>query len=302
MSYFSNVTYDASTTGYNSEYPIYIDGTSASIPVNGAKYYGNVFGNVMCSLINDGGDTILGGNLLVTQNINLGGGLCILPTYSVISGNVSTNIRGNQTYVSGNSLSYLSGVSSNIQAQINNVSANVSGNATYFSGLTSSLQSQINNVSANVSGNTTYFSTITSGLQSQINNVSANVSGNATYFSGLTASLQSQITSLKTSTTSVSSSSSTTVISSNVSVYGNTINHGQIDASNLAISGYSAIAESSAIGGNLCVGNDIINSGSIFTGKQIQCSSLIVNNTVIQSDTQAQIIYILDVLARNHLV
>ena len=72
MSYFSNVTYDASNTGYNSEYPIYIDGTSASIPVNGTKYYGNVFGNVMCSLINEGGDTILGGNLLVTQNINLG--------------------------------------------------------------------------------------------------------------------------------------------------------------------------------------------------------------------------------------
>ena len=121
----------------------------------------------MCSLINDGGDTILGGNLLVTQNINLGGGLCILPTYSVISGNVTANMRGNQTFVSGNSLSYLSGVTSNIQAQINNVSANVSGNSTYFSGLTSGLQTQINNVSANVSGNSTYFSGLTSGLQSQ---------------------------------------------------------------------------------------------------------------------------------------
>ena len=85
-------------------------------------------------------------------------------------------------------------------------------------------------------------------------------------------------------------------------MYGNTINHGQVDASNLAITGYSAIAESLAVAGNLCVGNDIINSGSIIAGKQIQCSSLVVNNAVIRSDTQAQITYILDVLTRNQLI
>ena len=256
MSYFSNVTYDPTNTGYNSEYPIYIDGTSASIPVNGTKYYGNVFGNVMCSLIVDGGDTILGGNVIVAQNINLGGGLCILPTYSVVSSNVSTNMRGTPTFVSGNSLSYVSGVTSNIQTQINNVSANVSGNATYFS-------------------------TLTTGLQSQI-------------------------TSLQTAVTSVSTSSSTTIIMSNVSVYGNTINHGQIDASNLAITGYSAIAESSAIGNDLAVGNDIVNSGSIFCAGNIQCSTirsknLVINNTIIQYDTQAQIQNILDIFTRNKL-
>ena len=281
MSYFSNVTYDPTNTGYNSEYPIYIDGTSASIPVNGAKYYGNVFGNVMCSLIVDGGDTICGGNLLVTQNINIGGGLCILPTYSVVSGNINTNMRGTPTFVSGKSLSYVSGVTSNIQTQINNVSANVSGNATYFS-------------------------TLTTGLQSQINGVSGNVSGNATYFSTLTTGLQSQITSLQTAVTSVSTSSSTTIIMSNVSVYGNTINHGQIDASNLAITGYSAIAESSAIGNDLAVGNDIVNSGSIFCAGNVQCSTirsknLVINNTIIQYDTQAQIQNILDILTRNKL-
>ena len=284
MSYFSNVTYDLKSTGYNSEYPIYIDGTSASIPVNSAKYYGNVFGNVMCSFINDGGDTILGGNVIVTQNVNLGGGLYILQTYTVVSGNVSTNMRGNQTFVSGNSLSYVSGVTSNIQTQINNVSANVSGNATFFSG-------------------------ITSGLQSQINGVSANVSGNATFFSGITSKLQSQITSLQTAITSVSTSSSTTIISSNVSVYGNTINHGQFDASNLSISGYSAIgaiAENSAVGNDLAVGNDIVNSASIFCAENIQCSTirlknLVTNNTIIQYDTQAQIQNILDILTRNKL-
>lgn len=245
MSYFNTVTYDSTSTGYNSEYPIYIDGTSASIPVNGAKYFGNVFGNVMCSLINDGGETILGGNLMVTKNFNLGGGLCILPTYSILSNNVITNVQGTSTYISGNALTFVAGVTSNIQAQINNVSANVTGNATYFSGLTSGLQSQI--------------------------------------------------TSLKNSTTSVSSTTSTTIISSNVSIYG------QIDDLNLAVNGYSAIAESSSIAGDLVVGNNIVNSGSIITGKKIQCSSLIVDNAIIQSDTQVQLQIIFDILMRNNL-
>ena len=251
MSYFSNVTYDPSNTGYNSEYPIYIDGTSASIPVNGSKYYGNVFGNVMCSFINDGGDTILGGNLMVTQNINLGGGLCILPTYSAVSGNISTNMQGIPTYVSGNALTYIAGVTSNIQSQINGVSANVSGNATYFTVLTSGLQTQI--------------------------------------------------TSLKNSTTSVSSTSSTTIISSNVSIQGNTINSGQIDTFNLAVSRYIAAGESLSVGENLVVGNNIVNSGSIITAKKMQCSSLMVNNAIIQSDTQVQLQKIFDILTRNNL-
>jgi hypothetical protein len=64
--YFNSTTYNASSTAYNSEFPVYVDGTTATIPVNGSKYYGNVFGNVMCSFIVDGGDTILGGNLLLT--------------------------------------------------------------------------------------------------------------------------------------------------------------------------------------------------------------------------------------------
>ena len=88
MSYFNTLTYDPSNVAYNTELPIYLDGTTSSIPVNGTKYYGNVFGNVMCSFIVDGGDTILGGNVLVSQNICLGGGLNILPVITDICGNV----------------------------------------------------------------------------------------------------------------------------------------------------------------------------------------------------------------------
>lgn len=44
----------------------------------------NVFGNVMASFIVDGGDTILGGNLLITNNINIGGGINILPTITTV--------------------------------------------------------------------------------------------------------------------------------------------------------------------------------------------------------------------------
>ena len=58
MSYINTITYDPSNVAYNTELPIYVNGTTSSIPVNGAKYYGNVFGNVMCSFIVDGGDTI----------------------------------------------------------------------------------------------------------------------------------------------------------------------------------------------------------------------------------------------------
>ena len=88
MSYFNTIPCDLSNVAYNTELPIYLDGISSSIPVNGAKYYGNVLRNEMCSFIVDGGDSILGGNVLVTQNICLSGGLNILPVITDISGNV----------------------------------------------------------------------------------------------------------------------------------------------------------------------------------------------------------------------
>ena len=57
----------------------------------------------MCSFTVDGGDTILGGNVLVSQNICLGGGLNILPVITTITGNagniVVTNTRDVPTFI-----------------------------------------------------------------------------------------------------------------------------------------------------------------------------------------------------------
>ena len=60
MSYFNTIIYDPIIVAFNTELPIYLDGTTLSIPVDGSKYNGDVFGNSMCSFIVDGGDTILG--------------------------------------------------------------------------------------------------------------------------------------------------------------------------------------------------------------------------------------------------
>ena len=124
MSYFNAITYDPSNVSYNTELPIYLDGTTSSIPVNGAKYYGNVFGNVMCSFIVDGGDTILGGNVLVSQNICLGGGLNILPVITDICGNVVSYSQDVPTFITGQSLSCIAGASSNLQNQLSSLSIN----------------------------------------------------------------------------------------------------------------------------------------------------------------------------------
>lgn len=43
MSYFHTISYDPSNVKYNTEFPVYLAGTTSSIPVKPAKYYGNVF-------------------------------------------------------------------------------------------------------------------------------------------------------------------------------------------------------------------------------------------------------------------
>jgi hypothetical protein len=137
MSYFNTTTYDASNSSYNSEFPIYIDGTTSSIPINGAKYCGNVCGNVMASFVVDNGDSILNGNLLLTQNLNIGGGINILPTITTTTSNVVSISQGTSTFISGNTIAYLAGTTSNIQLQLNNSinqTAMVSDLSTSFTG------------------------------------------------------------------------------------------------------------------------------------------------------------------------
>ena len=162
-----------------------------------------------------------------------------------------------------------------------NISSN---NITKMLGNISLLETKTTNQS--FSGSTTSF---IGGLQ---------VTGNIT--SPTITAIIENVTLLQTKTTNQSFSGSTT------SFTGNVLIKGQIDASNVAITGYIASGESISIGGDLAVANNIVNSGSIITGKNIQCNllttqSLVVNNEVIQSDTQAQIDYIFEILARNQL-
>jgi hypothetical protein len=122
MSYFNTTVYDSTSTSFSYDFQTVLDGSAATIPVNGSKYYGNVFGNVMTSFFVDCGDSIFGGNVLVTNNISLAGGINILAT--------SGTVRGTPTYISGSTLSYLSGISSSVQNQINNSSLLYGGTIT----------------------------------------------------------------------------------------------------------------------------------------------------------------------------
>ena len=99
---------------------------------------------------------------------------------------------------------------------------------------------------------------------------------------------------LQTKTTAITYIPTTTTISSNVSIQGNVITNGQIDASNIAVSGFGAVSNTFSVGDNLGVGSNIVNSGHIFSGGNHSCNTLItqnllVNNTVINGNTQAQI-------------
>ena len=118
-----------------------------------------------------------------------------------------------------------------------------------------------------------------------------------------TNALYGNVSLLQIKTTAISYIPTTTTINSkldingNILIQGNTIQFGQIDASNLAISGFTASANSLAIGDNLVVGNNIVNSGSIFTAGNVRCNrletqNLIVNSIPIRSDTQLQLDFI----------
>ena len=60
---FNTKTYDSTNNNYNANFDTYIIGNN-NVPVDGIKYYGNKFGQVMTSFIVDNGDSILGGDLI----------------------------------------------------------------------------------------------------------------------------------------------------------------------------------------------------------------------------------------------
>lgn len=91
---FNTATYNAASTAYNTEYPIYIDGTTPTIPIKGSVYYPGIMGNVMCAFAVDGGDSILGGNTIVSGALSVGGNLRVTGN-TICSGNVLYSTAAN---------------------------------------------------------------------------------------------------------------------------------------------------------------------------------------------------------------
>ena len=69
---FNTKTYDSTNNNYNANFDTYVIGNN-NVPVDGIKYYSNKFGQVMTSFIVDSGDSILGGNLIVTESTTIHG-------------------------------------------------------------------------------------------------------------------------------------------------------------------------------------------------------------------------------------
>ena len=71
---FNTTIYDPSNNNYNTNYDTYISGNN-NIPLNGGKYYDNKFGKIMATFIVDGGDSVLGGNVLISNELNCYGNI-----------------------------------------------------------------------------------------------------------------------------------------------------------------------------------------------------------------------------------
>ena len=102
---FNTKTYDSTNNNYNANFDTYIIGNN-NVPVDGVKYYGNKFGQVMTSFIVDSGDSILGGNLIVSNDATIHG-ICDFKNDVFIGGNVF--IPGNLITSSTNLITDLQG-------------------------------------------------------------------------------------------------------------------------------------------------------------------------------------------------
>jgi hypothetical protein len=109
MSNFNTSTYDTSSNNYNVSFPTYIEAEN-NIPVDGLKYYDSKFGQVMCSFAIDKGDSVLGGNVIISNDLSIYG-----------------NIHTNSIDITPIELSYLTGSTSNLQSQISSIPAGATG-------------------------------------------------------------------------------------------------------------------------------------------------------------------------------
>ena len=71
---FNTTIYDPSNNNYNTNYDTYISGNN-NIAVDGGKYYNNKFHKIMASFVVDSGDTVLGGNVIVSNELNCYGNI-----------------------------------------------------------------------------------------------------------------------------------------------------------------------------------------------------------------------------------
>ena len=65
MASFNTAVYDITPETYNMSLATYIDGSNC-IAMSGTKWYNGAFGELMCSFAVDGGDSILGGNVIIS--------------------------------------------------------------------------------------------------------------------------------------------------------------------------------------------------------------------------------------------
>ena len=228
--------------------------------------------------LSDGMGTTIENGTITTNTINVGN--IITPSITDLYGNVlilQSNIVNTTTQVSN-----LYGNVLGVQSQIPPLYGNV-------------LVLQSNIVNTTVQVNNLYGNVL--GVQSQIPPLYGNVltlQGNIVNTTVQVNNLYGNVSLLQTKTTAISYIPTTTTISSNVSIQGNVITNGQIDVSNIAVSGFGAVSNTFSVGDNLGVGSNIVNSGHIFSGGNHSCNTLItdnllVNNTVINGNTQAQI-------------
>ena len=134
-------------------------------------------------------------------------------------------------------------------------------------------------------------------LQGNIVNTTVQVNnlyGNVSVVQSQIPPLYGNVLVLRTKTTAITYIPTTTTISSNVSMQGNVITNGQIDVSNIAVSGFGAVSNTFAVGDDLGVGNNIVHSGNIITGKSqisntVITNNLLVNGTIINGNTQTQL-------------
>ena len=221
--------------------------------------------------LSDGMGTTIENGTITTNTINVGN--IITPSLTALYGNVLV-LQGNIV---------------NTTTQVNSLYGNVVG-----------IQSQIPPIYGNVlvlqNKEVLMYGNV-SVLQGNIVNTTTQVNslyGNVSVVQSQIPPIASNITLLQTKTTAISYIPTTTTISSNISIQGNVITNGQIDASNIAVSGFGAVSNTLSVGDNLGVGSNIVNSGHIFSGGNHSCNTLItqnllVNNTIINGNTQAQI-------------